>query len=362
MPLSVEQLYVGQTEEQIKAFLLDALASLGFKTTSWHEGSVQRNLIEACAKLGKLSDDAVKGILNQVLVNPRGPWLDLRGSFFLQIDRIPAVKAQRRVSLTNGASSPPYVITTKTAIVANGLRFFPESDLGTLGSGATATVIVNAEFGGVGGNTPTTPKVPGMGGIVAAWVDDPIVPGVDTESDDRYAMRQDRRLAELTYSVSLRAYELWALTAAPSVKRVRAINNYPVENAIRVVLDPGTGPEIALVQAALLGRNPPNDSVTVTAANAVPYAINVAPRVRAGVTATRIQQYLDKVILYDMPIGGWVIAAGVAGRLLREKLAEVLLCQGGAYSAGIVSPSTDLVLGATDIIDPTYTINPEVIP
>lgn len=362
MPLSVEQLLASQTQEQIETFLLDTLASLGFVTTSWQEGSVQRNIIEAVASLGVKGSDAIANIIRQVLVNPEGDWLDIRGTFFLQIDRLAAVNAVREITLTSAASSPPYVITPQTAITAGGQRFFLTGAGFTLSPAVPATVEVYAEFGGVAGNTMATPKVPGMGGIVGAWYNAPTTPGVDKESDPRYRKRQDLRLHELTYSVSLRAYELWALTAAPSVVRCRAINNYPADNQVRIVLDPGTPAEIALVEAYLLGRNPPNDEVTVQAANVVPYPITATPRVRAGVTVAALEALLNQVVLVDMPIGGWIIAQGVAGRLLREKLAEALLCKNGAYSAGIISPATDPILGSTDIIEPIYDIQPEVIP
>lgn len=362
MPLSPKQLLKSQTEEQILNFLLDTLRSLGWSATSWQDGAVQRNILTAAARLGAIGSDTIANLVEMVLTKPEGDWLDIRGVYFLKLPRLEAVKAERDVTLTNAPSSPPYVLTTLTAITAKGQRFFPVTAPGTLNPGDTITIEVIAENGGVDGNTIATPKVPGMGGITAVWSGDPTVPGVDRESDDRYRMRQDLRLSELTYSVGLRAYELWALTAAPSVVRVRAINNYPTENDVRVVLDPGTPAEILLVQDFLAGRRPPNDIVTVQAANIVPYTIRMAPRVRKGTTEASMLALLLHVVNQDMPIGGWVISEGVAGRLLREKLSEALLCKNGAYSATVVTPATDLILGATDVIDPTFIFDTEVIP
>lgn len=362
MSLSVEQLARGLTKDQSLAFLLDTLTSLGFDSTSWHEGSVQRNLLEAVSLGMAGTGSIIQELVKQVLVKPEGLWLDARGEHFLQLPRLQAVRAVRSIRLTSTPSAPVHVITEASRFVAGSAAFLPFELLApiTLNPGSSATLAVRAVEGGTIGNTLEVPTAEGFGGVASEWVGAPTIPGVEVEGDARYRIRQDRRFSELTYSVGLRAYELWALTAAPSVRRARAINNYPTPNAVRVILDPGTPEEINQVEVYLYGKNPPNDLVTVSAANVVSYAIDLSPRVKPGVTVASIRALLDKVILEDMPIGGWRISEGLAGRLLRERLAEALLCQNGAYSAGITVPTEDIVLGETDVVDPVYTITPTV--
>lgn len=361
MALSVDQLERGLTEDQALAFLLDTLQSLDFDLTSWHEGSVQRNLLTAFARGVSGFGTVAQKLVRQVLVRPEGLWLDARGNFFLQLPRLEAVRTVRTISITSAPSSPVLVVTESTRIVA-GLTAFLPFELAepiAIDPGETVTLEVQCVEGGIGGNTPEQPSAEGLGGTVAAWVGAPRIPGAAREGDERYRLRQDRRLSELTYSVGLRAYELWALTASPSVRRAIAVNNYPVDNEIRIALDPGTPEQIAQVEAALIGRHPPNDVPIVGAANVVPVPIALNPRVRRGVTEAQIAAQLDRAIWQDMPIGGWRIAQGVAGRLLREKLSEALLCKNGAFSSGLVTPATDIVLGPTDVVSPAYSINLE---
>lgn len=361
MPLSVNQVVTEQTDAQVLAFLLDTLTSVGFKVGSWHEGSVQRNVLEAVSRNGAAAGSVIAGIAERVIVKPRGIWQDLIGVFRYQLPRIEAVPTERNVTLTATASAPVSVIENRNIIAVNQTRFFVQ-ELGapvTLNPGDTLTVSVIAEFGGVAGNTAVQPKIADHPGVTAEWSGDPTVNGVEREGDDRYQLRIDRRWAELTYSVGLRAYELWALTAAPSVTRAKALNNYPIPNAVRIVLDPGEPSEIAQVEAYIAGRHPPNDVVTVQAVNRITKVLRLRPRVLKGTTVTQLTQALDKVIYTDMPIGGWLITGAIAGRFLREKLSEALLCQNGAQSAGIELPATDEVMGSTDVVDPTYDIELE---
>jgi hypothetical protein len=61
-----------------------------------------------------------------------------------------------------------------------------------------------------------------------------------------------------------------------------------------------------------------------------------------------------------MPIGGVRVSGAPAGRLLREALAKEILCGlPGVESVSLTQPAADVILGASEIIDPTYIITPE---
>jgi phage-related baseplate assembly protein len=366
MPLSVNQVLARTTKAKTLAFLLDTLESLGFVTGSWHDGSVQRNVLEACADLGAEYANTVANIVEATLVKPRGPWLDLIGLYRFGIPRLEAVATIRHVRLTSAASAPPHVIAIGSYLASETIRFkvtaTPEGS--ALNAGEDKLFEVTAEFGGVAGNLPNNSELavqtPAYSGVSAAFEGDLIVPGVDIESDDRYWLRCQLRFSELTYSVGLRAYEFWALTAAPSIRRVRAINDYPTDDMIRVVLDPGLSGEIAAVEAYIAGRQPPNDEPSVSAANVVQQQVTYAPRAPASLTVAtmnaEIQAYFD-----TMPIGGELIAGASAGRILREKITESLLCRMGVQTVGLTVPETDVILGPTEIVEGVFTVSPEVL-
>lgn len=362
MPLTVAQLLKPSTRDQVLRAIIDYLQSLGFVTTSWQEGSVQRNILTAFADSYARSTNVIKGLVENTLTNPTGDWLDLVGVYRFGVTRLPATETIRDVDFTCSPSAGPHTILANSYITAGGVRYLTRVET-IIASGTTETIECIAEFPGVAGNLPSTTAialVTPYTGVTAVFNGDPTTPGTDAEKDARYWTRCQLRWSELTFSVGLRAYEFWALTAAPSVNRTKALNNYPTENLVRIVLDPGTPGEIAAVEAYVAGRHPPNDIVSVSAATNVNQAITYAPRVPSGLTEatmnTRIQDMLDA-----MPIGGVLISGAAAGRLLREKIAEVLLCDLGVQSSNISLPAADVILGATDIVTGVFTCTPEVI-
>jgi uncharacterized phage protein gp47/JayE len=362
MPLSIAQVLAGTTTAKTLAFLVDILESLGFVTTSWQEGSVQRNVLEACAESGAGAANTVSALLNNVLVSPQGEWLDFVGVIRYGVERIDAVKTVRVVTFTSSAGAPNHNIDPASLVAANGIRYrTTNTSAEFLGTGLTLDIEIEAEFGGIDGNLPASTALSlqtSYTGVTVAFNGEPITPGVDVEKDDRYWARCQLAPALFTYSSGLRAYELWALTAAPSVERVTALNNYPDVNDVRVVLYPGTAAEIALVEAYVADKHPPNDVVTVSAASVVQQSVVYSPHVPRGTSVSTLNAAIQSA--FDaMPIGGILIPGAVAGRLLRETISDAINCNLGARSTGLVTPSADVVLGATDVVQGVFSVTPE---
>lgn len=369
MPLSVAQLLKASTEDQVLRFFLDTLESVGLKTTSWQSGSVQRNFLTAVARNAASGTSVVQQIVSNFLVTPKGDWLDLVGEFRFGLKRLAAVICERSITLVSASSAPNHSITAGSILVTTSgasVRFKVVGGPYALNTGLTITVVVKGEFAGADWNVPSTRTVafqePMYTGVTASFSGDPTVPGVNAESDERYWARCQLRWAEMTFSVGLRAYELWALTAAPSVKRVRALNNYPFENAITVALDPGIASEVTQVANYVSARNPPNDIVTVQAASVVSQAIVYTPRVASGTTVEQMNAAIQAA-LDVLPIGGNEIQGAIAGRLLRDTIVNSILCSStlGVKSVGLQTPTADIILGATDIIQGAFTVSPEFV-
>lgn len=367
MPLSINQVLRAPTEEQALRTIVGLLEDMGFVASSWHEGSIQRSILQMVARAYSGVGTTVASFASNAIVRPQGLWLDIVGVYRFGIPRLEAVRTRRSVILSNAASAPAHSITTGSYLsTPDGVRFRIEDGPHALSPGASIEVDVTAEIAGSAGNAPHTTllavQTPAYSGVTAAFTTDPLeVIGADVESDDRYWHRCQLRWAELTYSVGVYAYELWALTAAPSLRRARGVPMYPTPYAVRVALDPGEPSEVSAVEAYIADRIPPNDVVTVSAANTVYQAIVYNPRVAAGTEASTLDAAVQ-AMLDALPIGGRVVSGSVAGRLLRDDIAECLLCNGslGVRTVGLVTPSADVVLGATDIVQGVYTTTPEV--
>ena len=362
MPLTVKQVLNAPTKEKNLRFLIDTLENLGFVTTSWHEGSVQRNVLEACAGGITNVSTLISNLVTNLYVEPKGEWLDFMGVFRFGIARLEAVKTIRDVTFTSAGSAPNHNITPNTVVAVNGIRYLTTNTSNVfLGTGLTVDIEVEAEFGGLAGNVIASAALTLQTvytGVTVAFNGDPTTPGTDLEKDSRYWARCQLRWAALTYSSGLRAYEYWALTASASTTRVKALNNYPTENLVRVVLYPGTAAEQALVDAYVVDKHPPNDEVTTSAATVYSQAIDYAPTVPTGTSDnelnTAIQDNLDA-----MPIGGIIPAGSVVGKLLPDTIIEAIMCKKGARSVGLVTPASAVILGSTDIVQATFTVAPE---
>jgi uncharacterized phage protein gp47/JayE len=383
MPLTARQILAATTEQQAldgtarqilaatteQQALLATLQELGFTTTSWQDGSIQKTLLKAIARSYAGSATTLANVLDALLINPSGQWQDIRGTYWFGKPRLEAVQAIRDVTFASAASAPSHSILLGSIVTtAAGVRFeVTATDApGALSPGGSVTLEVRAIEAGIAGNVPSTTAlslVTPYAGVTAAFDGDPATEGTARETDARYQTRLDLRWSELTYSVGLRAYELWALEGDASVDRVVAWNNYPNENDVRVTLAAGTVGQIANVEAYIAGRSPPNDEVTVQAANVVVQQVTSSPRIRVGTTTVAeyeaaIQAYLDA-----LPIGGTKIAGGGAGRLLREGITRTCLCGlTGVESVGLTVPAADVVLGRDDIVTATFTTTPEWIP
>jgi phage-related baseplate assembly protein len=375
MPLSVNQLLTPTTETEAINYILLSLQELGFNTTSWQPGSIQRAIVTGVGKTYSGATDVVRQIVEGTLSNPTGAWLDLLGRWRYggsQDDtwlRQPAVPTQRNLVLTNAPSAAGHVITNgSTFATPEGIAYRYTGAGEIVDPGETETIAVEAVTAGAAGNvsasdTTIAVQSPSYPGLSVAFEDAPLTQiGSDEESDARYWVRLQLRFADVTYSVGLRAYHLWALNAAPSVRRAKALNDYPTPGLIRVVLDPGLPAEISAVEAYIAERVPPNDDVTVSAASAVNQSIVYAPRVTASFNATAANAAVQ-AMLDALPIGGVLIQGASAGRLLREAITEVLLCNAtlGVQSVGLSTPSADVVLGATDIVTGVFTVTPETV-
>lgn len=371
MTLAPSQILARLTESQVADAVLEVCREAGFRTTSWQDGGVRKTLIRGFSRSFAGASNALADTLDRLFLAPgregeiAGLWQDLRGVYWYNLPRLKAVRCVRAATYTSAASAPAHVITVGSQFSADG-RAFEVTELpdgGALAPGGSVSVVARALVAGTDANVAsdaTCRLITPYAGASVALDGDPTTEGADRETNARYQQRQDLRWAELTYSVGLRAYELWALTADASIDRVTAWTNHPNPNEILIAIEPGTPAQLANVAAYVAGRSAVNDLPSAVAANPVAQTITATPRIRAGTTTVAEIEAAITAYLDSMPLGGVRVAGAPAGRLLPEKITQVVLCQfAGVESFNLSEPAAPVVLGRSDYIIPTYNITPE---
>lgn len=367
MSLSPSQIIAASTETAVVDTVLSYLRDVGFRTTSWQDGSVQKELVRGLCKPVTAVLSTFAEVLDRLLVNPGGPnagaWQDLRGTYWLQLPRLEAVRTVRGVVYTSAASAPSHVITVGSQFTADGVAFELLEGATLLPGTSSAVLSARALAGGTAGNVGTDAVcalVTPYAGVTAALDGDPTTEGTERETNARYQRRQDLRLSELTYSIGIRAYELWALTADASIDRVRAWANSPDPNVIKIAIEPGTLAQLANVAAYVSQRQAVNDQPESVAANPNPQTISLRPRIQVGTSSVADIEAAITAYLDSMPLGGVMVAGASNGRLLPEAITRAVLCGlSGVESVGLLLPAAPVVMGATDYIVPTFDIVPE---
>lgn len=367
MGLTARQILAGTTEQKVLDDWFAVFRDLGFNTTSWQDGSVQKTILRAAARSYAGSANTLADVLDALIINPRGQWQDIRGTYWYQLPRQEASQALRAITFTSAASASPHSITVGSIVAtARGIRYETIAGPVSLSPGTSETIACRAIEPGISGNVAAaTPLslVTSYAGVTAAFSGAPTYAGTERETDACYQFRQDRRFSELTYSVGLRAYELWALNADPSIERVVAWNNYPNPGDIRITIAPGTAEQIDNVEAYIAARTPPHDYPTVTAATVINVDVVSAPRIRVGTTSVAELEAAWQAYFDSMPIGGVRVAGAPAGRLLPEYLTRIALCElSGIESVSLSDPDEPLVMARDEIITGVFTTTPEWVP
>lgn len=367
MGLTAAQILSGMTEQKVLDGWFTTFREMGFNTTSWQDGSVQKTILRAAARSYAGSANTLATVLDALLVNPSGSWQKLKGDYWYQEPWSRARQAERVIVFTSAASAPIHSIVKGSIVTTSkGVKFETTEGPIALSPGTSESIECIAVESGISGNVgEATPLslVTSYAGVTAAFDGEPTREGTADETDARYQEKLDRRFSELTMSVGLRAYELWALRADDSIERVIAWNNYPDPGDIRITIAPGTPAQIANVEAYIAGRTPPHDYPTVTAATVITVDVVSAPRIKVGTTTvlqleTAWQDYFD-----SMPIGGVRVAGAPAGRLLPEYLTRIALCElSGIESVSLSDPDEPLVMARDEIITGNFTTSPEWVP
>lgn len=250
--LSLSDLLLADTEEQVLSVLLAFLSMVGFEVDSWQPTSVPRTMLRAVARAMADQGKRVQGIAaGGYLDTAKSAWLDLLVWSHYQITRQPAVATRGKLRLVDNGGGPHVFLAGQLIFRGPGGLRYRNLDGGILGLNATLSVEVEAEAPGAKYNavtgvswelltalpTVTVTNPPGTGGT---WL---TRPGADTESDGNVVIRAKARWPGLGYMLTTAlVYRAAALAASAEVTRVRVFPHTPAPGYVRVVVAGAAGP------------------------------------------------------------------------------------------------------------------------
>ncbi|MDW8269357.1 MAG: baseplate J/gp47 family protein [Anaerolineae bacterium] len=306
---------------------------------------MQRTILEALsaglADLEALRLEITKG---GYLELASGDWLDLVAENMYGLARQPAGFCRQTVRLTAQAGFGPYTIQPGQlwASTPSGLRF-NNTQGGTLAQGGTLDLEFKAESPGAAYNvapgtiTVFNTPLPGVniGNLAIAAA------GVDEETDDNLRLRCRLRWASLGTGATADAYRYWALSADPTITKVRVLDQNPRgQGTVDVIVwgEGGLGAgAVAAADAYIQQRKPLTSDVQVYAATPTNIAVTATITLRAGFLAATQAEVTARLsdLQRSLPIGG---------TLYRSALIEALF---GAYviNVNLTAPAADVALG-----------------
>jgi len=229
--LTVRQLRTPVTKDEALQILIDQLAALGFSSTSWQAGSVQRSMLETFAQVFADETEGVADITEAGFnETSSGGYLTLLSASHYDNDREEAGYTEGLIELVAAPGSGPYSVIASQLVAVDSVNGFTYRNTGafTIPAGGTVSATFKAETAGadrdVAPNTILELQTPLAGVTInnpipsgaTSWI---TVNGSDEETDDELRERNRAKWALLSPARPSLAYASLAREAAASVTR-----------------------------------------------------------------------------------------------------------------------------------------------
>ncbi len=389
--LTLQQLITPPTEDEILATILRALGQAGFEATSWQDGSIQLTILRLLARLmaalGITIQQVAAGgftvLAGSGEIANTSPFLALLARYVYNVTPGEATNTLGQVLLTSIPAAPLYTIAAGDLVVSDqpagtaGANTYTNTAGGTLAPNSTLSLEFKADTAGQVANIPTgttlylwsplagvTPSNPAYLAL-GTWI---TTPGSDKESDASIVAKCIGQWAQLTYGNINGAYEVWARKALPALTRV-SVQSAAGDGTVVLVgataLGPLTSPQCTTITDYLngttdgVGRRPLNDIVsTIPATTLSTPALTIEAYVTSDVIDSIAATMSDALLTYigTIPIGGTKLTIPSTGVVLVEELGAIAQKLFGVRKA-VLSVTTDIPLGATEIYTPAITVN-----
>lgn len=355
---------------------IELLQSLGFDTTGWQDGRIQKSMITLFATW--LADSSE---VDRIIAN--GGYNEYAEGYLLELfsySRFRNVKVPARA--TSGLCSLISVAPTSYALAAGALLAstaegveFQLAEAVTVAAGTVASPVTTfarftARVKGAAGNVGTgkiTNLLTPLAGVTITnsgnpWYD---VSGRDLETDASLRLRNASKFSRLSVELIASAYENIAREAGASKVKVHASN--PRGAGTIDVYCSGesaqlSNSELAAIQAvfsthafqtAASWPAASDDRVAVKKPPSYWLAISGVlyhdPGVSSAVIKARAVTALQD-FLKATPLGGWDYTPGPANVIMYSDLIDVLKNVEGVYTVALTTPAGNVSVGTLDLI------------
>jgi phage-related baseplate assembly protein len=352
------------SKDEVLDLLVATLRLAGFPVASWQPGSIPRTLTEAeSANLADLAQTIRSIAAGGFLEYAEAGWLDLLADGLYDERRKPSVFTQGTIRLTDAAGAGPFTIVPGQLWASDigRTRRFTNLVGGSLPLSGTLDLTWQAESPGASWNLASGAIVNLLTSLPGVTVSNPALPsgtwitqqGADEESDVQLKVRCRAKWSTIGTGSTADAYKYYALTGFPDVRRVR-VTDEPSTGVVTVTLAGATGtvtPAVATAVDAYLQTKRPL-TVTITASPAVEQNIFVEAFLYVGgafdlAQATSAAQAAVDAYARSLEIGETVYQSAIV---------EALMSVPGAYNVQLLSPASDVVLGANEVAVPFYLV------
>jgi uncharacterized phage protein gp47/JayE len=351
--------------------VLELMQSLGFDTTGWQEGRIQRTLITLFATI--MADmSEVNRVIADAGFNEfaTGKMLELFSNSRYQNQKFAARATSGLIPLTSTATTA-YPIADGELIAAtdNGVEFRSVGAY-TIAANATTNVRFTARVKGADGNVGTNTIVnllTPLAGVTIINPGDPWydVSGVDLESDASLRLRNSTQWSRLSVELIAGAYE--NIARDNGAAKVKVNDENPRGAGTVDVYVAGeyaklSNAEVTVIQEAFAARAfqtdsdwPPAFSSRVIVKQPLTQAPTISgtlyhdPGVASSVILERAYQAL-RDFLAVTPLGGWDYSPGPANVIMYSDLIDVLKDVEGVYTVNLSNPVGNISVGALTLV------------
>lgn len=373
MPLLVKDFQTPIPLEDIRAFLLERLATANFPVEAWQEEGAARCIVEATSALGAELSRLIAEVGRQTyLDDASGRFLQKKTESEFDEPVFQATRTVMPVSFVNaGAGNPVIVARQLTMRASNGEEF--TNQVGFTATALSTTISsVEAKNPGSAGNVPaqTLELVTPVAGVTAQFLGTYTSVGSDEESDVRLKERARAKWGTLRVTKIRAGVENLVRNAAPAVFSVGIDDQNPRGPGTVDVYLAGEnatagGADVIAVQAALdeafFGNGTEDQQVQAFASPTL--AVNLAVTVYyTGVDETELveamtQKWRDFLSL--VPIGGYDLSPGPNHVLLQTQVSDELSDIPGIKAMVFTSPAASMSVPVnTKLIEGTISITP----
>lgn len=371
--LLVSKLRNPATLKQAFDVVIELLKSLGFQTTGWQDGRIQKTLVTLHAALLADSTEIARSIVEFGFNDlATGDALTEFSRSRFDNERTPAKRTKGKLRLTSTASIP-YTIEPGQLIAATDTNTqFRCIEGGTLPAGSVASpssialdfeAVLAGSAGNVANSTITRLLTPLAGVTItnnesAPWY---TVSGADEETDASLRARNRTKWARLSVELVADAYENIARSFT-GVEKVAVVDNNPRgPGTLDVYVAPQLGvfssSDLAEIQSYFAPRvlqtssfypPAPRSRVAVKSPTVQPLNITATiyhdPNVEPADLDPLVQQALND-FLRETPIGGWSFATGAEHVVLHEDISDRIKEVDGVRAVKMVVPSSTVSVG-----------------